>query len=403
MQEPDIVKRDAQAYYQWLRSQRIPGAQAYQMVVQRFGEPKSQGDLAAERQKAAENAGLAQAGGAVAGTLGTAYLANQIFAPAATTAAATGAATGAVGAGTGATVGAGSAVGAGTAGAGAGAGAGASAGAGAGAGSAGASAGSGIGASLSMAGPVAAVVMGASEMWEGGMKDILRGRGNRQDWTNFGINAAGGVAPNIVLRWMGKPSLGRKMTTGKSDAQLIRDDFRGDLKETGVADDNYHVTLADGSKFNIGLDGKTKYTNVGENVDGKKTRNAWDVDWSNPLAKLASDKIDPMIRRLYGEDNAKAKFFPSQYTGMLVNAVTSNAQSEQDVLANIEAVLGKSKFAQEAGVGTAPVAPTKAPKGQVVRVSPGMYVNDKGHVGPAKTVRESLEKNYKKTKEKEKK
>lgn len=81
MQEPDIVKRDAQAYYQWLRSQRIPGAQAYQMVIQRFGEPKSQGDLAAERQKAAENAGLAQAGGAVAGTLGTAYLYNQLTTP----------------------------------------------------------------------------------------------------------------------------------------------------------------------------------------------------------------------------------------------------------------------------------------------------------------------------------
>jgi hypothetical protein len=81
MQEPDIVKRDAQAYYQWLRSQRISGAQAYQMVIQRFGEPKSQGDLAAERQKAAENASLAQAGGAVAGTLGTAYLYNQLTTP----------------------------------------------------------------------------------------------------------------------------------------------------------------------------------------------------------------------------------------------------------------------------------------------------------------------------------
>ena len=172
-------------------------------------------------------------------------------------------------------------------------------------------------------------------------------------------------------------------------------DFRGDLKESGVADKDYNVTLADGSKFNIGLDGKTKY----KNLDEKTTRNAWDVDWSNPLAKLASDKIDPVIRNLYGADNAKAKYFPAQFTGMLVNAATSNAKNEQEVLANIETMLGKSKFAQQAGVGIKPPPPPKAPKGEVVRVSSGMYVNDKGEVKPAKTVKEALRINYQKEKE----
>jgi hypothetical protein len=57
-------------------------------------------------------------------------------------------------------------------------------------------------------------------------------------------------------------------------------------------------------------------------------------------------------------------------------------------------MLGKSKFAQQAGVGVTPPKPPKPPKGEVIRVSPGMYMNDKGEVGPAKTVGEALRINY---------
>jgi hypothetical protein len=255
---------------------------------------------------------------------------------------------------------------------------------------------SGAGAVGGIALPVAAAAITLNNAWETGMKDILRGRGTREDYLNQAANISPvGRIANIGLRLAGKRSIGQMMTTGKSDAQLMRDDFRGVLKETGVADKNYQVSLADGSKFNIGLDGKTRYTNVGENIDGKTTRQAWDVDFSNPLAKFATDQIDPMIRNIYAEAPKSVK--PEQYTGMLVNAATSNAKSEQDVLNNIQAMLGKSTFAKQAGVGVqGPIAPVqRPPKGQVVRVSPGMYMNDKGRVGPAKTVRESLSANYK--------
>lgn len=45
-----------------------------------------------------------------------------------------------------------------------------------------------------------------------------------------------------------------------------------------------------------------------------------------------------------------------------------------------------------------PIARPKA--GQVARVSPGMYMNDKGQVKPAASIRQSLEQNYSKTKKK---
>jgi hypothetical protein len=252
-----------------------------------------------------------------------------------------------------------------------------------------------VGAVGSVAWPVALAVGTLSNAWETGMKDILRGRGTREDYINQAVNMGTGFLPNTALRLLGKRSIGKMMTTGKSDDQLMRDDFRGLLKETGVANKNYEVSLADGTKFNIGLDGKTRYENVGENIDGKTQRQAWDVDFSNPLAKYATDQIDPMIRSIYAETDGKVK--PEQYTGILVNAVTSNAKSEQDVLNNIQSVIGKSNFAKQAGVAVpTPKQPiTKAPKGQVVRVSPGMYVNDQGKVGPAKTMRQALKANLK--------
>lgn len=71
IQEPDIVKRDANAYYSWLRAQGMPGQQAYQLTEQRFGAPKSPQQQQQDAARAQENAGFAQAGGYVGGALVT--------------------------------------------------------------------------------------------------------------------------------------------------------------------------------------------------------------------------------------------------------------------------------------------------------------------------------------------
>jgi hypothetical protein len=214
--------------------------------------------------------------------------------------------------------------------------------------------------------PIAVALAQMNNVYEGGFKDIVRGRGDRSDWTNDLLNRTPqGAAINMGLRLFGKPSLGRMMTSGKSEAEQIRDDFRGQLKEKGIADKDYMITLADGSKYNVGFGGKHQLENVGENIDGRKTRNTWDVDWSNPLAKYATDKIEPIVRKLYGSDDPKKKYFPGQFTGMLVNAATSNAKSEEEVEANIRAILGdKMDFLETgrpAGTQTPSVAPTATP------------------------------------------
>lgn len=372
-----------QQYFQTLTGQGMPPYQAYQAVQSAYGPPKSPEERAKDAANAEQNAGLAQTAGTVGGLLlGTEAVRGfpnigGWFAKAPVEMPAQLGGESALGSTAGTTTA--GATQAGTVG------------------GTTAAEGTTLGSAGSVALPAAALAVGLNNIWESGMKDIVRGKGNRADWINQAVNMTPYTAPlNVGLRLFGKRSVGKMMTTGKSDAQLQRDDFRGLLKQTGVADKNYHVTLADGSKFNIGLDGKTRYKNVGENIDGKTERQAWDVDFSNPLAKFATDKIDPMIRNIYAEAGSAVK--PEQYTGMLVNAVTSNAKSEKDVLNNINAILGQSDFVKQAG-GAVPV-PKKplsvAPKGEVVRVSPGMYVNDKGHVGPASTVRQALEANYKK-------
>lgn len=374
-QEPAITQTDPKAYYLYLQTQGMSPVQAVQLVQQRFGAPKSPDERAREQAAQNQQNALIQAGGQIGGTLlatkGIPYIAGQLGFGG------TAAGTGAAGAG---------AAGAGAAGAGAAGAAGTASGAGAaGAGAAGAGTGSSLAAIGSVALPVALAAGMASTMWESGMKDILRGRGDRSDWINQGVNLTTGFLPNMALNLMGKRSIGKMMTTGKSDAQLMRDDFRGLLKQTGVADDDYNVTLADGSQFNIGLDGKTKYTNS----DGKTTRRAWDVDFSNPLAKYAVGILDPMIRNIY--QGADGKLNLEQYTGMLVNAATSNAKSEDEVKANINAMLGKSTFAKEAGV-----ALPEMPKGQqVAPVAKTPQVSTPEGKEKNRSIREVLEQNLK--------
>jgi len=390
-QEPALAQTDPKAYYLWLQTQGMSPLQAVQQVQERFGAPKSPDQIQKEAANQQFKNQLAQTGGQLVGTAGAAYLGGQLagIGSAAGTAGAGAAGAGAAGAG---------AAGAGAAGAGA-VGAGAAGAGAAGAGTAGAAGAAGAGGAAggmgaaTIGGIAALGAIGLNQLWEGGMKDILRGRGDRADWTNTGlmVGTAGlGGLPNLALRLMGKRSIGKMMTTGKSDAQLLRDDFRGLLKETGVADDDYNVTLADGSQFNIGLDGKTKYQNVGENIDKKKTRNAWDVDFSNPLAEFAVKQINPMIQNIY--KGADGKLNLEQYTGMLVNAATSNAKSQDDVIANINAMLGKSTFAKQAGV-----ALPEMPKGrQVAPIAKTPQVSTPEGKQKSMSIRDRLELNTKK-------
>lgn len=128
--------------------------------------------------------------------------------------------------------------------------------------------------------------------------------------------------------------------TGKDKDQFGRDQIRKGLKKNGLVDDKYGITLADGSTFNIGLDGKAKL----QNMDGQTERNTYDVDFSNPLAGKAVSLLQPMADQFLGEKaTQKAK---TDFIGLMSNAALSNAQDEATLQANINSMFQPKPQAQ---------------------------------------------------------
>lgn len=134
--------------------------------------------------------------------------------------------------------------------------------------------------------------------------------------------------------------------SGKSTSQVMRDGWRDGLEQQGLAqviDGSHHVPLADGSLYNIGIDGSNKIPNVGQNVDGKTERYTFDVDFSNEVA-VASIPEGHLFAIASGLDPTSAKdhrlFERAMAQGL--NAATSNATSVEEVRANFRAMLGET-------------------------------------------------------------
>lgn len=217
----------------------------------------------------------------------------------------------------------------GAAGAGAGAGAAGAAGAGAAKGAAaagaaqGAAAGSGLAGAASIALPIGLGALALQTMYDTGGKDIIRGKGKSDDWINQAFNITGGVGYNLALKALGMPSLGRMVTSGKDKDQQMRDMIRKDFRNSDFTDKNHALTLADGSKFDIGKDGGSKAYNVDFEREGAGEA----VGLVNPLAKLMT------------RGNKKLQ---NDFAGYFANA----AMSSGDKKANARALYEKAGFDQ---------------------------------------------------------
>ena len=128
--------------------------------------------------------------------------------------------------------------------------------------------------------------------------------------------------------------------SGKSSAQKGRDAWRDAMEQGGFAhkiDGSHHVTLADGTEYNIGKDGGHKL----KNVDGTE-RLTVDIDQSNPLAGNSIDvaHLFAIATGLNPTDHSKSWMFHGAVAQSL-NAATSNAKTQRDVLDNYRAFLTK--------------------------------------------------------------
>jgi hypothetical protein len=143
--------------------------------------------------------------------------------------------------------------------------------------------------------------------------------------------------------------------TGKHSDQKIRDAVRDVLIERRVLQSDYTIALADGSRFNIGIDGGPK-----RELGGKRP---FEVDMNNPLAKYAISWMNPIFA-LVSQGNEKIH---ADFVGYFANASLSNAKDLDDVRDNVNAIMKQfglndkivaqaTKQAAEAGLIDAPIA-----------------------------------------------
>lgn len=142
-----------------------------------------------------------------------------------------------------------------------------------------------------------------------------------------------------------------QLGSGKSEQQKFRDALRGFGAENsffqegndtnGLAEGSQHIELADGSFYNIGLDGGHKLPNQDGSV-----RNSFDVDFSNEVSGDVVGFTNPLSALLFRNREAGDAF-----VGHLTNAVQStDPNSLEAARQNAQAIATNAGFSREGGL-----------------------------------------------------
>lgn len=99
--------------------------------------------------------------------------------------------------------------------------------------------------------------------------------------------------------------------TGKDKDQQVRDKWRSVMQESGALDEDYNITNADGGKFDLGKDGKTKNYNI---------------DWSKEDAGSKVGLLDPLGDITTSGDKAR-----SDAVGQMYNAANSSGDFGENI------------------------------------------------------------------------
>ena len=148
--------------------------------------------------------------------------------------------------------------------------------------------------------------------------------------------------------------------TGKHKDQKVRDSVRGLLVQEQVIDSSNKLTLANGTQYDMGADGKPRAELGG--------RRPYEIDTKNPLAKYAISWLNPVMDLLSG-GNQKVK---SDFIGYFTNAALSNATSLDDVRKNVNTFIAKFKLTDES---LAEVITKSAEAGKLDQQTAAAYLN----------------------------
>lgn len=210
----------------------------------------------------------------------------------------------------------------------------------------------------------------------------------------------------------------------KSQAQLERDQVRKALGNAGVLDKQGIGTLADNSAYDFGKDGSTmKWKEIDKIADANPNSWGTTVNLTDALVAGYGPRVNSNLSAWYakaavsnaGDDAEKARANVqhfAQQQGLSFDLIKQNLdqglndgrmnQQQYDAYLNGANRLFAGMPSTISAPG-APGAPAAAPvrevrpdKGTVRRLSPGMYRTDTGGIQTAPTMRQALEKAYRK-------
>lgn len=212
---------------------------------------------------------------------------------------------------------------------------------------AGEAASAGWGAYAAPAAAAAGIAMGVYGAYQGydTAKDIEKETGTRatqeevaagHDYT--GIEAfSDKISPKELdfMHWNQGKIVSKLLGSHKHEDQTMRDRVRVALQKAGALDEDWNITLADGTKVNLGLDGDNKITSAAGNEV-----NPYDVDWSDPNAQQSVEWLNG-LGALMGGGNKKAQ---SDLVGQLTNAAQKSGNTPETIRANAQ------KFYSDLGI-----------------------------------------------------
>jgi gas vesicle protein len=119
-------------------------------------------------------------------------------------------------------------------------------------------------------------------------------------------------------------------TSGKPKEQKERDQMRKMLQQGGILDDKFTIGLADGTRFDMGIDGKKR-----EEWGG---RHYFEPDPADPLAQKTFTIFKELANQMFqGNDN-----LVNSLAGYLTKASLSNANGDQNkVQENIKFIISQ--------------------------------------------------------------
>ena len=180
---------------------------------------------------------------------------------------------------------------------------------------------------LQTAGGIATVALGAKTVydgWQGSGRTGVTNGALGGSAVAAGLYALGATNPYLLSAIVATSIIGDSTGGKKSNDQKSRDASRDVLVKNGLANKDYQVTLADGTKYDIGVDGhgqQFEAKDPSKLVNRKSGKlNAWDIDYTNDL-DFASGMGGTSLSRLLHGGTGKAI---DQLGGQLGNAAVSS-------------------------------------------------------------------------------